>query len=715
MRLAAIRLEIAFWSSLLLLTAATAAGITALLSQNEALRWVVHTHEVIEQLERTSSTTKDAETGQRGFLLTGEDSYLLPYNAANDKLESELARLDHLTGDNVRQQQALTKLRDIIRAKMSVMAEALALYRSGDAAGAISVVRSGRGAALMDEMRVQVALMAAEEQRLLDARTRTAARYRIAGWVSLLGIAALALTLLWMVRFIARRDQAELRASEERLATTLSSIGDGVIATDTQGRIERMNAVAERMTGWSLEEARGKPLDVVFPIVDEHTRMQLEAPVHKVLRTQQIAYLAQHTLLISRDGRERSVEDSAAPIRGRNGALEGVVLVFHDVSARRRAERGRIESERRYRHVLESLPQMVWTCNSHGAADFLSRQWLQYTGSTLDSERGFGWTQRLHPEDRERLLALWDDAVRNVTVFDSEARIRSASGTYRWFKQRAVPLLNPDGTVKEWFGTSTDITDVIEARESVRRANVLLERRVEERTTELEEANSELQAFAHSVAHDLRAPLRNIQGYASAILEDEQARMSEEGAMYAQRMADSALRLDRLIQDLLAYSRLSRAQLTLERVDLGSWIRRVLQDMSTEFAAREAQVSAPSEFPAVLAHGPTLGQALTNLLSNAVKFVAVDVLPKVNISVERVGDQVRLTVADNGIGIAREHQERIFRVFERLHGSERYPGTGIGLAIVRRGIERMGGRVWVESAPNAGARFQVELKAASAQ
>jgi len=214
------------------------------------------------------------------------------------------------------------------------------------------------------------------------------------------------------------------------------------------------------------------------------------------------------------------------------------------------------------------------------------------------------------------------------------------------------------------------------------------------------------------VAHDLRAPLRNIQGYASAIIEDETPRLSDEGALYARRMAESAGRLDGLIQDLLAYSRLSRAEIVPEVVDLDGVVAQVLRELATDIAVREASVTVQPHLPAVLAHRATLVQVLTNLLTNALKFVAPDAAPVVTIGAEPAGATVRLHVADNGIGIAAEHHDRIFRVFERLHGSETYPGTGIGLAIVRRGVERMGGRVTLESAAGAGSRFTLELPAA---
>lgn len=708
------RLDLAFWVSPMLLALATGAGVLALRAQQEALDWVVHTHEVIEELERTSSLLKDAETGQRGYLLTGNPSFLAPYLASQHAIASQLHKLGELTGDNPGQQRALSALRDTITAKLDVMSESLRLYRTGAAQAAIDIVRTGRGAELMDDLRAQIARMTAEEDRLLRERRTTAARYRAAGLTALILTTLLALGLLWLLRSIAKADAARIRASEERLATTLASIGDGVIATDTRGRVERMNVVASSLTGWSETDAIGKPLDEIFRLVDAAGQPLADSPAHRVLRGGASSHVRSESRMLSRDGIDYPVEADAAPIGSADGSPGGVVVVFRDVTARQHAERARDESERRYREVLEALPQLVWTCASSGEAQYLSQQWLQYTGATLETDLGYGWAQRIHPDDRPHLLHLWTDAVRTGAVFDTEARIRQMNGEYRWFKQRAVPLREAGGSIKEWFGTSTEITDVIEAREEVRRANALLERRVEERTLELQEANTELQAFAHSVAHDLRAPLRNIQGYAEAILEDERERLSQEGALYAKRLADSASRLDDLIQDLLEYSRLSRAEIHLERVELSALVRRALLDMASEISMRKASIEVADQLPAVIAHGPTLGQVLVNLLTNAIKFVAADAKPRVRVSASTEEDRVQVSIADNGIGIAREHRERIFRVFERLHGSDHYPGTGIGLAIVRRGIERMGGRVWIESSDNGGTRFVFELQAARA-
>jgi signal transduction histidine kinase len=250
--------------------------------------------------------------------------------------------------------------------------------------------------------------------------------------------------------------------------------------------------------------------------------------------------------------------------------------------------------------------------------------------------------------------------------------------------------------------------------ERVKRQAVELEQRVQERTRELEAANQELDAFSYSISHDLRAPLRAMQGFTEALLEDYGERLDATGQDYAQRIVAASHRMDALIQDLLAYSRLSRTEVRLDPVNVEMVVDDVCGQLATELNDRGATITVDRPLARVMAHRTVFGQVLANLLTNAVKFVAPDTPPRVRIWTERRGDWVRLGVEDNGIGILAEHRERIFRAFERLHGVEQYPGTGIGLAIVQKGIARLGGQVGVESAPGQGSRFWVELKSAEA-
>ncbi|HEY8608005.1 MAG TPA: CHASE3 domain-containing protein [Noviherbaspirillum sp.] len=250
------------------------------------------------------------------------------------------------------------------------------------------------------------------------------------------------------------------------------------------------------------------------------------------------------------------------------------------------------------------------------------------------------------------------------------------------------------------------------ARLQLLEANQMLEQRVQERTEQITEANAELQGFAHTVAHDLRAPLRNVEGFAAALLEDESERLSEEGKLFTSRIQAAVARMDRLITDLLAYSHLSRSELQLRQVDVGRVMQTVQRDLEAQINETGARITIEEPMPRVWANEGMLVQVLANLLSNALKFVAPGKHPQVHISTVAVSGKARILIADNGIGIDPVHRERIFRVFERLHGQEQYPGTGIGLAIVKKAIERMGGTVEVDNVLEGGTRFAIELPVA---
>jgi PAS domain S-box-containing protein len=256
-----------------------------------------------------------------------------------------------------------------------------------------------------------------------------------------------------------------------------------------------------------------------------------------------------------------------------------------------------------------------------------------------------------------------------------------------------------------------EVTELKQAQRDLSEANALLERRIHERTERLAEANLELRAFAHTVAHDLRAPLRNVEAFTDALLEDEIRRLSEQGRGFIDRIGDAARRMDRMITDLLAYSQLSRAELRLQTVDLERVVRLVLADLETQIKRSGARVDVASPLPAVLGNEAILVQVLDNLVGNALKFVAPGVMPAVRIHARQEEEHVLVWVADNGIGIPPAQRDRVFSVFERLHGEEAYPGTGIGLAIVKKGMERLGGSVGVEPAP-AGTAFRLCLPAA---
>ncbi|PWU19818.1 MAG: hypothetical protein C5B50_05160 [Verrucomicrobia bacterium] len=256
---------------------------------------------------------------------------------------------------------------------------------------------------------------------------------------------------------------------------------------------------------------------------------------------------------------------------------------------------------------------------------------------------------------------------------------------------------------------------VIQAEKANRKLaqlNETLETRIKEATAELRSANKELEGFAYMVAHDLRAPLRSVRGLVTILQKEHGAGLPPSAMDLCDRLGHSAEFMDRLIEDLLGYSRLGGTKLSLSKVSLGRVLQQATSLLGKIIEEAHASVQLPGPMPDVMAHEQTLVHVVANLVSNGVKFVAPGVRPEVSLFAKASDGWVRLTVHDNGIGIAPEYQQRIFNVFERLHDSDSYPGTGIGLAVVQKGVEKMGGKFGVESKAGEGSSFWIELPAA---
>jgi PAS domain S-box-containing protein len=331
-----------------------------------SVQWVSHTNEVLSRLEAVLSTLKDAETGQRGYLLTGEPAYLEPYRDAVDRLPRQIADLRQLTLDNPAQTVRVLRLDQLASEQLAILRRGLDLFtlepdRARALATARQTVLSGQGKQVMDAIRGEVDQMQRVEWDLLGERgaiSRASARIALATTVVALaiGLGLVALAVWLFARNLAIRQRAAevLHAERERFRTTLTSIGDAVVVTDAHGRVTLLNPVAQALTRWDAD-AIGRPIDEVFRIVNEATRSPVENPVAKVLREGAIVGLANHTVLIGRDGTELPIDDSGAPIRDGRGRVAGVVLVFRDITARRAAEQELHENDRRKDEFLAML------------------------------------------------------------------------------------------------------------------------------------------------------------------------------------------------------------------------------------------------------------------------------------------------------------------------------------------------------------------------
>jgi PAS domain S-box-containing protein len=304
----------------------------------------------------------------------------------------------------------------------------------------------------------------------------------------------------------------------------------------------------------------------------------------------------------------------------------------------------------------------------------------------------------------EKLRAL----ARGESLSGFEASLHCKDGSIRHVLIDASPSMC-EGSLVYIRVVTREFGGYEDAAEQLRRYQANLEELLEERTREYQQFKAELESFSYAVAHDLRAPLRAIQGFSDALMEDYGPQLDPAGREYAERIAAGARRMERLIQDILSYTQISHREVHLASIRLEPAVKDAWLEITSQGDASDSDLLIPCALPAVLTNHGLLVKALTQLLSNAVKFVAPGTRACVRVYAEPADEMVRLWIEDNGIGIAPEFHRRIFGVFERLHGIEQYPGTGIGLAIARRAVERIGGRMGVESSVNAGSKFWMEL------
>ncbi len=546
--------------------------------------WVGHTHEVLATLESLLGGVITAETGVRGYVLTGEERFLGTYWSGMQRAESSLAALRRLTADNPEQQERLARLEPLVAERLLTLQETSALRRERGRDAAAERVRLTGGSGLDTSIRGLIDEMRAAERVLLDTRVVTA------------------------------------------------------------------SAVASR-TRWII--AGGSVV----------------------------------VLMIT---------------------LGSILLIGREVERGRRMDRGRRAAEARYRRLFDrNVAGMARTRRADGTVLECNPAMARILGYG-SREEVLGLNARdlyVDLKDRERIIA---GVAPGGGLVDQEVRFRRKNGEVIWVSMTSVEL--EDDGQPAFEALVLDVTERRNAREQIEALNAALGRQV----SELDAVNRELDAFSYSISHDLRAPLRAMQGFSEALLEDYGDRLDATGQDYARRIVGASRQMDALIQDLLAYSRLVRTEIALDPVSLETVVDEACGPLEREIKERGGEIAVERPLGRVLGHRAVLGQIVDNLLTNALKFTRPEAPPRVRIHAERAPGRVRLWVEDNGIGIAAEHRERIFRAFERLHGLQQYPGTGIGLAIVQKGALRLGGQAGVESELGTGSRFWVDLREAEA-
>ena len=371
-----------------------------------------------------------------------------------------------------------------------------------------------------------------------------------------------------------------------------------------------------------------------------------------------------------------------------------------DADARdRTAEPPREQIEERFKIMADCAPVLLWLAGTDALCYFFNQPWLAFTGRTMEEEYGNGWAEGVHAEDFQNCMHVYMDSFVARKAFRMEYRLRRHDGEYRWILDQGVPRFAADGSFAGYIGSCVDITEQKDIQSE-------LDRRVKQRTAELDAALKELEAFNYSVSHDLRAPLRAIDGFSQALLEDFTEHLDGKGQDYLHRVRNAAQRMGNLIDDLLRLSRVGRAQLVHQGLDLSHIARTIADDLQKTQPDRKVDW--------VIADGvqragdPSLLRAvLENLIGNAWKYTGKTAEPRIEFGAD--GDTC--FVQDNGAGFDIAHAAALFSPFQRLHTDAEFPGNGIGLATVQRIVHRHGGRIWAHAEKGKGARFYFTLPA----
>lgn len=487
------------------------------------------------------------------------------------------------------------------------------------------------------------------------------------------------------------------------LAAIVTSSPDAIITKSIGGVILTWNRGAEGLFGYTTDEIVGQRVDRLVPEELHEEEQKLRQRILSGAIVEQF-----ETQRLHKAGRRIEVSISMSPIRDETSAIVATAQTMRDISFRKQAEEALRSSEERFRTLTTSIPQLVWSCRPDGTCQYLSQQWLTYTGTTLEQNLAYGWLNFIHPDDVPVVDRIWKESVSSGLPFSTEYRLKAADGIYYWHLARATAQRDQTGDIVIWFGTTTNISAQKETEASLARINSMLESKSEA----LAAANKELETFSYSVSHDLRAPLRTMTGFSQALIEDYGQTLEPEAVRYLTTISNGARQMGRLIDDLLSFSRLSRQGLIMSPISMAEVVHEIRDELAADLADRTVEWNI-ADLPTCQGDRTTIKLVLANLLGNALKYTR----PR-NVATIQIGwqqdDQApklcRIFVRDNGVGFDMRYADKLFTVFQRLHRAEEFEGTGVGLAIVQRIVHRHGGRVWADGQPNEGATFWFTLE-----
>jgi PAS domain S-box-containing protein len=473
------------------------------------------------------------------------------------------------------------------------------------------------------------------------------------------------------------------------LSAIVDSSDDAIISKDLNGYITSWNKSAERLFGYTAAEAIGKSVAELLIPADR----QQEEPgiLARLRRGDRVDHF--ETVRRRKDGTLLDISLTISPVKDSQGRIIGASKIARDITDRKRAEADLLASERKFRQLADAMPQIVWTAQPDGRVDYYNERWYEFTAFSRENFGDESWLLIVHPEDRKSCYEAWYESVRSGNPYGTQYRFWDRQEKrWRWFMGRALPIHDPNGQIVKWFGSCTDIDE---------------QKRVED---ELRRVNQDLEQFAYSASHDLQEPLRSVKIYSELLVKRYGDKLDGQAFEFIDYLRTGASRMEMLVRDLLAYTQIAKLSPADEAADANQALAVALANLGGAIEESRATVTS-DPLPPVTIHTPHLTQLFQNLIGNAIKYRTPERAPAVHLSSEcRDGSWV-FSVRDNGIGVDPAYKEHIFGLFKRLHSNEEYSGTGIGLALCHRIVDRYRGRIWVESEPGRGSTFFFSIPA----
>lgn len=512
-----------------------------------------------------------------------------------------------------------------------------------------------------------------------------------------------------------KKAELELQASKQQFDMFMEQFHGAAWIKDEQNKLIYCNSLYASMVGKEPEELIGKNsteytpteladafaeenrqvLDAGYPLDFEHVFPGPEGPTY---------WLTRKFPLLGKDGTKY---------------LGSISL---DSTERVKAKMALEKREQQFRSLAESSPMGIFQNDAEGNCIYVNPQCAKLVGMTVEECLGYNWTPAVHPEDRERVIFDWMDAIKNKRQLYNEGRWLHKDGTIVSTLGIAVPLIDPDGELTGYIGSLVDITEKRLAEEVLAKHREELEKLVEERTfqlnarineieqlnQQLQSANEDLESFSFSVSHDLRAPLRHINGFTSMVKKKAGDRLDPTSVQYLDQTITAAHRMKQLIDDLLAFSRTNRKEMQTGSVNMNNIVNDVRNELALDLENRKISWKL-HEFPLVEGDTNLLKIVWRNLLNNAIKYTGPRDQAFIELGYQDEQEEHIFFVKDNGVGFESQFAHKLFGVFQRLHRRDEFEGSGIGLATVQRIIIRHGGRVWAEGEVEKGARIYFTL------